>query len=95
MELLFDIIADFVLSLLGKMTRHSKNGKTQTVVDILVATTCILVTDGLAIWGAVSCYRQENVVGTVAFASVVVISLLLIGFVILRRLLRRKAENQA
>lgn len=96
MELIFDVVADLVLDLLGKVTRHSKNTRTQTIVDILVASVFVLVVEGLAVWGAVRGYQQGNVLLTVAFASVVVISLLLIGFVIIRRIIRRrKAETEA
>lgn len=96
MELIFDVIADLVLDLLGKVTRHSKKTRTQTIVDVLVASVFILVVDGLAIWSAVSYYRKGNVFLAVVFASIVVLSLLLIGFVIIRRIIRRrKAETEA
>mgnify|MGYP003296286333 CR=1 FL=1 len=96
MELLFDIVAELALKLLEKVARHSENERTQNIVVVLVASVCILVVEGLAVWGAVSCYQQGNVLLTVAFASVVVISLLIIGAVVLRRIIRRrKAETEA
>ena len=74
MELIFDIIADFVLKLLGKATKHSKNTRTQTVVDILVASAFLLAVDGYAMWSAVSYYRQGKVLVAAIFAAVVVVS---------------------
>ena len=95
MDLIFDIIADFVLSLLGKATRRSKKPKTQIIIDILAATVFLLVVDGYATGSAVRYYRQGNVLLAAVFASVVVISFLLIGFVVLRRIIRkRKAEQE-
>ena len=88
-----EIIADLVVELLGKLTKNIKNAKVQTFVDILIASVCILIADGCAIWGAVSYYRQGKVLAAIAFASVVVISLLLIGFVILRHILRNKKKS--
>ena len=88
-----DIIADLVVALLGKLTKNIKNAKVQTLVDILIASVCVLIADGCAIWGAVSCYRQGKVLAAIAFASVVVISLLLIGFIILRRIIKNKKES--
>lgn len=85
-----EIIADLVLDLLEKITRHNKNKRTQTVVDILVASVSFLAVNGYAIWRAISHYRQGNMLAAVAFASVVVISLLLIGFIILRRMIRKR-----
>ena len=90
---LMDIIADLVVALLGKLTKNIKNAKVQTLVDILIASVCVLIADGCAIWGAVSCYRQGKVLAAIAFASVVVISLLLIGFIILRRIIKNKKES--
>lgn len=96
MELIFDIIADFLLELLGKVARHSEKAKTQTVADVLVAVALLLAVEGLAVWSAVSCYSKGNIFLTVVFASIVVLSLLLIGFVMIRRILRRKrAEDKA
>ena len=89
-----DIIADLILELLGKVTKNIKNARTQTVVDVLVASVCILVVAGYAIWSAVSYYRQGNVWATVAFASVAAIFLLLIGFVILRRIIRKNRHHK-
>ena len=92
-----EIIADLVVELLGKLlrqlTKNIKNAKVQTFVDILIASVCILIADGCAIWGAVSCYRQGKILAAIAFASVVVISLLLIGFIILRHILRNKKKS--
>lgn len=85
-----DIIADLVLELLGKVVRHSKNPRTQTVVDVLVASVFLLAVDGFAIWNAISYYQQGNVIVAAIFAAVVVISLLLIGGLVLRRIIRRK-----
>lgn len=94
MDLFFDIIADLVLKLLGKVTKDNKNARTQTVVDILVASVFLLAVDGYAIWNAVSYYRQGKVLVAAIFASVMVISLLLIGFVVFRRIMRKRKDRQ-
>lgn len=85
-----DIVADLILELLGKITRHCKSPKTQMVVDILVASVFLLAVDGFAIWNAISYYQQGNVIVAAIFAAVVVISLLLVGGLVLRRIIRRK-----
>ena len=96
MELIFDILADLLLALLGKVVRHSEKKKTQTIVDVLMALAFLLAIEGLAIWSAVSCYRKGNIFLTVVFASIVVLSLLLTGFIVLRRIIRRrKAKTEA
>lgn len=85
-----DLIFEGILALLGKVTRHTKSKKTQMIVDILVASAAILI----AIWSAIGHYRKGNVLEAAIFASVVVISVLLIGFVVLRRVLREKKEEK-
>ena len=94
MDLIFDIIADLVLKLLGKATKHSKNARTQTVVDILVASVLLLAVDGYAIWSVVSYYRQGNIPIAAIFASAVVVSILLVGFVVIRRIIRKRKDRQ-
>lgn len=92
MDLFFDIIAELVLKLLGKVTKDNKNTRTQTIIDIFVASVFLLAVDGYAIWNAVSYYRQGKVLVAAVFASVVVASFLLIGFVALRRIIRKRKE---
>ena len=94
MDLFLHIIADFVLKLLGKVTRRSKNERIQTVVDILVASVFLLAVDGFAIWNAVSYYRQGKVLVAAILAAVVVISLLFVGFVVIRRIIRKRKGRQ-
>lgn len=89
-----DIVANLILKLLEKVTKHSKNARTQTVIDILVASVVLLAVGGYAIWNAVRCYQQGNVLAAAAIASVMAITLLLIGFVVLRRFIRRRNERK-
>lgn len=85
-----DIIFDRILALLGKVIRHCKSTRTQTIVDILVASAAILI----AICSAIGNYRKGNVLEAAIFASVVVISILIISFVVLRCILRKKKEEK-
>lgn len=85
-----DIVADLILELLGKITRHCKSPKTQMVVDILVVAAFLLAVGGIAIWSAVSYYRQGDFLTTTVFAALAVVSLLLAGGVVLRCIARKK-----
>lgn len=95
MELIFDIIGELVLGLLGKVTRHSKKTSTQTIVDILVAAAGILAAGGFTVWKTVSCCRRGNIWAAAIYASAAVIVLLLISFVVLRRIIRRRKSEKA
>ena len=93
MDFLFELIADGVLAILGKVARHSKS-RTQTVVDILVAVIAILAVNGYAIWSAISAYRQGNMLATVLHSAVLVVSLLLLAFVVIRRIIRKRKAKK-
>ncbi len=88
-----EIIADLVLELLAKITRNNSK-KSQTVVDILVACLSLLAVNGYAIWKAVSCYRSGNLLGAVLFVAVVVVSVLLLGFLVIRRIIRKRKNKK-
>jgi len=90
MELIFDIIADLILKLLGKVTEQTKSATVQTFVDVLVAAAFLVAVDGCAIWCAVSFYRKGNMLLAVMLAFAAVIFFLLVGFMILRRIIRRR-----
>lgn len=89
MELIFDVIADLILKLLGKVTEQTKSATVQTFVDGLVAAAFLVAVDGCAIWCAVSFYRKGNMLLAVMLAAAVIF-FLLVGFMILRRIIRRR-----
>ena len=94
MDWFLEMIADGVLAILGKVVRHSEK-RTQSVVDILVAVIAILAVDGYAIWRAIDAYRRGNMLGAVLYSAALVVSVLLLAFVVIRRIIRkRKAKKE-
>lgn len=93
MDFFFECIAELVSKILEKVTRHNISTRTQTVVDILVVAVSFLVLDGFAIWKAVRYYRSGNLLGAAIFAAAVVISILLLGFVVIRRIIRNRKNK--
>ena len=90
----FELIAEGVLAILEKVVKHSEK-RTQTVVDILVAVIAILAVNGYAIWSVISAYRRGNMLATVLYSAALVICLLLLAFVVIRRIIRkRKAKKE-
>lgn len=87
-----ELIADGVLAILEKVAKHGQK-RTQTVVDILVAVISILAVNGYLIWSAISAYRQGNMLATVRYAAVLVISVLLMAFVVIRRIIRKRKSR--
>ena len=92
MELILQIVGDWILGLLGKVVRHTKSTKTQLLVDILVAA-ALLALDGYAIWRAVNYYKQGNIPSAIASTAIVVISVLLLVFVVSRHVIRKRKEK--
>ena len=88
-----EIIADLVLELLAKITRNNSK-KSQTVVDILVACLSILAVNGYAIWKAVSCYRSGNLLATVLYSAILVVSVLLLAFIAIRCIIRKRKNKK-
>ncbi len=93
MDFFFECIAELVLKILEKVTRRNISKKTQTVVDILVSAVFLLMVNGFAIWKAVSHYRSGNLLAAAIFASAVVLCVLLLGFVIIRRMVRNRKNK--
>ena len=89
---MLDLLGQLVLDLLGKITRHCGK-RTQIVLDILVAAEVVLAVDGYAIWRTVHHYRQGEFLFAGIFALVVVLSLLLVGFVIVRRIILNRGKK--
>lgn len=90
MELILDVLFDKILSLLGKVTRNSKTTRrTQMIVDILVTSVAILV----VVWSVINDYRKGIVLIAAIFAFVVISLILMKGFVILFRNIRKKKEE--
>lgn len=89
-----DIIANWLLDMAGKVVRTSKNPKTVIIIDILVAFFGLLAAGGYAIWNAVCYYRQGNVLAAVLIVAGLVIALLLVGFLMICRTIRRREANK-
>lgn len=89
----FELIAEGVLAILEKVVKHSEK-RTQTVVDILVAVIAILAVDGYAIWSAISAYRRGNMLGAVLYSVALVVSVLLLAFVVIRRIIRKRKNKK-
>ena len=89
----FELIAEGVLAILEKVVKHSEK-RTQTVVDILVAVIAILAVDGYAIWSAISAYRRGNMLGAVLYSVALVVSVLLLAFVAIRRIIRKRKNKK-
>ena len=93
MDFFFECIAELVLDILEKVTRRNTSKRTQTGVDILVSAVFLLMVNGFAIWKAVSHYRSGNLLAAAIFASAVVLCVLLLGFVIIRRMVRNRKNK--
>ena len=93
MDFFLELITDLGLKILEKVTRRNTGKRTQTVVDILVSAVFLLMVNGFAIWKAVSHYRSGNLLAAAIFASAVVLCVLLLGFIVIRRIIRNRKNK--
>ena len=90
MELIFDIIADVVFNLIEKAIKGIKNEKIKLFAAAILAFAMTTLAVGFAVWGAISFYEKGNMLAAIVFVAIAVLILLLIGFIVLRRIIRRK-----
>ena len=93
MDIISFIVDELVFFLTEKGIKRIKNEKAQIIVTaILSAVMCVLVT-GFAGWQAVQSYQKGNLLAAIFFAVLGVLPLLLIGFIMLRRVIRKRKRD--
>ena len=93
MDILIFIIGELLYFLAVKGIRNIKNEKTQIIVAaIFTVVVCVSVT-GFAGWEAIQFYQKGNMLAAIVFAILAVLPILLIGFIILRRIIRTRKNK--
>ena len=88
MDLLLEIVGDWLLDLFGKSAKNSKNTRKQKLFIALISVG-ILAMVGYEIWSAITNYRQGNIALAIAFTAAAVVSVLVAAFVVIRRRSRK------
>ena len=90
MDLLFDIAVEFLFTLVEKGIKGIKNEKLQVFAAATFAFVAFASLVGFATWMGVSFYREGTMVATIFCGAIVALAILLIGFIILRRIIRKR-----
>ena len=84
MDDLIEAVIDLAGDLLEEVLKRIKNPQKRKWALTIFYSLVTLLISGFLVWGAVAVYLDGNLTGTIAFAAVAVILLLVFGFFILR-----------